>query len=94
MFRKALYMLSLLLRTTSISLLMVNDHSMRSRINLNLSLVNGNFILITEDCSNFFKRQAASVGPEEEDASPTKDARDDESEVELPSDVPEFWLDL
>jgi hypothetical protein len=57
MFRKALYMLSLLLRTTSISLLMMN-------------------------------------GPEEEDASPAKDARDDESEVELPSDVPEFWLDL
>jgi hypothetical protein len=93
MFRNALYMLSLLLRTTSISLLMMNNHSMRSRINLNLSLVNCDFILISKDGCNFFKRQAASVGPEEEDADPTKDTRDDESEVELPSDVPEFLLD-
>jgi hypothetical protein len=94
MFCNALYMLSLLLCTTSIYLLMMKNHSMRSRINLNLSLVNCHFILITEDCSNFFERQAASIGPKEENADATKDTRDDESEVELPSDVSEVLLDL
>jgi hypothetical protein len=73
---------------------MMNNHRMRRRINLNLRLVDRNFILITKDGSNFLKRQTAGVGPEEEDANPTKDTWDDEGEVELPSDVAKSLLEL
>jgi len=64
---------------------MMIDDRMGVVINLNFSLVDGNFICVAEDGSNFFQRQEAGVRESEQHDEAADEGEEDEEKIEFPS---------
>lgn len=64
---------------------MVTDNRVGVVINLNFSLVDGNFICVAKDGSNFFQRQESGVRESEQHDKPTGEGEQDKENIEFPS---------
>jgi hypothetical protein len=57
-------------------------------VNLNLPLVDSDFVRVAEDGGDFFQREAIGVGEREEHDHAADGAGDEKDEVEFPADGP------
>lgn len=60
---------------------------MGSRVDLNVSLTNGHFIIVSKDGRNLFQRLPTCIRIEEPHDEGEEETRNDQTEVELPSDA-------
>lgn len=73
----------------AIQVTILNEAAVR---NIDFLLIYGNFILITEDRSYLFEWNALRIREEEEHDDTADGARDNESKVELPANIPRISI--